>query len=101
MIKKIILILVIGILTIQTFPTEWLNAIMNKSNRIEVVTTNNTDEDTDEDFFKNLKFKLIEVDIFDNHHKYFIYTKKVYLNYVDLVSFNYAGEVICPPPNYI
>lgn len=101
MFKKIILILVIGILTIQTFPTEWLSSIMNKSNCIELVSTNNADEDADEDVLKNLKFKLIEVDIIDNQRKYFIYTKKVYLNYVDLVSFNYAGEVICPPPNYI
>lgn len=101
MYKKIILILVICILTIQTFPTEWLSSMLNKTNCIELVSTNNPDEDTDEDTLKNFKIKLIEVDILNSHNKYLNYTKKVYLNYVDLVVFNYANEVICPPPNYL
>jgi hypothetical protein len=101
MFKKIILLLVICILTIQIFPSEWLSSMLNKSNCIELVSTSNADEDADEDALKNLKLKLIEVDILDSHSKNLNYTKKVYLNYVDLVVFNYANEVICPPPNFL
>ncbi|MEN9381906.1 MAG: hypothetical protein RI940_787 [Bacteroidota bacterium] len=101
MFKKIILILVICILTIQTFPTEWLSSMLNKTNCIELVSTSNADEDADEDVLKNLKFKLIEIDILNYSRKNLIYTKKVYFNYIDLVFYSFSNEVICPPPNYI
>lgn len=101
MFKKIIIILILGILTIQILPSEWMSCIIKKSNCIEFVSASNNEEDADEDFFKNFKIKIIEVDIIDHAHHYFTYTKKAYLNYVDLIVFNYSSEVICPPPNFI
>ena len=101
MIKKIILILIVSILTIQTFPTDWLKSIINKSNCIELVSTINAEENADEDTLKNLKFKLIEVDIMSNHRNYLNFTKITYLHYFNSVVINYSNEVICPPPNYI
>ena len=99
--KKFIIILIVGILTIQTFPSEWLSSMMNISNQIELVSTNNTEEEADEDLLKNLKFKIIEIDIIDNHRNYLNFIKKSYLQYINFVVFNYSNDVICPPPNYI
>ena len=101
MLKKIVLIFIVGILTIQTFPTQWLSSIVNNSNYIELFSATNSEEDSDEDNNKNFKFKIIEVDIIDNHLNYLNFTKKTYLHYINLIVFNYSKDVICPPPNYI
>ena len=101
MFKKIILILVVGILTIQTFPAEWLNSMLNKSNCIELVSASNSEEEADEDALKNFKIKIIEVDILDHSRNYYNYSKKAYLNDIDLIVLYYSKEVICPPPNFI
>jgi hypothetical protein len=101
MFKKIILILFVGILTIQTFPTEWLSSMLNKNICIELISESNNEEEADEDALKNFKIKIIEVDILDHSRNYYSYSKKSYLNYIDLIVFNYSKEVICPPPNFI
>lgn len=101
MFKKAVLILILGILSIQVFP---LNLVMDApfDNEFEQkMAMNDPDDDVEDEFAKVIKDKVFNnIDAFissETTYKRNMQYNILYVTELPILS----SPVICPPPNFI
>ena len=58
--NKIILIILIGVLSLQIFPTQWLSMISDDTTSIQYLASGESEEDIDDEPGKDAKIKFLE-----------------------------------------
>lgn len=99
MFKKSLLILLIGIISVQMVPLQFLSSFNSNERSEQLGSINETEEDSDDDLTEVFKLKLFDSNIQTFQLGNFISLNSIYdtLNIPDLRDLSY--EIICPPPN--
>jgi hypothetical protein len=101
MFKKVILLLLICILSLQIFPTHWIPFIVEENESTQLISLNTSEEDQNDEFGKDFKGKIFESDLLNISQNPIWAHLTVYQYDIQAKTIYFTKEVICPPPNFI
>lgn len=101
MYKKVILLLLICILSLQMFPTQWITFMEEENKSTQFISLSTPEEDQEDEFGKDLKGKIFESDLMDFSHNPIWAHLVVHQFDIHTKTIDFSKEVICPPPNFI
>jgi hypothetical protein len=98
--NKIILIILIGVLSLQIFPTQWLSMISDDTTSIQYLASGESEEDIDDEPGKDAKIKFLENNFLIVSNSNIHQASIQYCNYLLSDIRTLWSEVFCPPPNF-
>jgi len=101
MFKKIILIIIVGILSIQIFPIHWVDSIVFDNNIEQKMPMNEAEEDLEIEFSKVIKEKIYDNELSSFNVHSFEQRNLVHFGFYISSLQNTSSQIICPPPNHV
>ncbi len=97
--KKIILIVILGVLSIQIFPIQWIISVSNGIEFEQIMKMNDSEEN--DEVTKIIKDKLLYND-FDTNNEYCFELRNLVHNmfYISRLQ-KLCSLIISPPPNHV
>lgn len=99
MFKKILLFIIIGILSIQIFPSQWIYMSFNVNDFEQTMAMSEPDDETEIEFPKIIKDKIFGYDFIVSDSNCFELNNLEYHSFYILALQNISSSIICPPPN--
>ncbi len=101
MFKKLLLIIIIGIVSIQIFPVQWVNGTTFSYDIEQNMAMNEPDDDLEIEFSKVIKDKIFDNKLIVKEHAQNEQLHTVHCSFLVTMLPKYSSSVICPPPNFI